>query len=299
MDGVVVIDKPEGYTSFDVVAKVRKIFGERKVGHTGTLDPLATGVLVVLLGKAAKAQVFMENSFKEYLAGFKLGVRTDTQDITGTVIKETDVKVSREDVEKAALSFTGDIKQIPPMYSALKRNGVKLYDMARRGVEVEREARDITIHNIELLDYDETTKEGKLKVKCSKGTYIRTLCADIGDKLKCGGIMTSLRRNYTDGFGIEESKSLDELFELSERNELEKALLNTDVLFKNLQKIDITPSQKTRFLNGGSLMTSRINVRKCENGKTKVHSEGSFLGLGEIDLEKGEMSVLKILSGGN
>ena len=164
MDGVVVIDKPEGYTSFDVVAKVRKIFGERKVGHTGTLDPLATGVLVVLLGKAAKAQVFMENSFKEYLAGFKLGVRTDTQDITGTVIKETDVKVSREDVEKAALSFTGDIKQIPPMYSALKRNGVKLYDMARRGVEVEREARDITIHNIELLDYDETTKEGKLNI---------------------------------------------------------------------------------------------------------------------------------------
>lgn len=297
MDGVLIVDKPTGYTSFDIIAIVRKLLGEKKVGHTGTLDPIATGVLVVLIGKATKAQVFMSESYKEYVAEFKLGLFTDTQDITGKVIQKKDVKACREDVEKCILKFVGDIEQVPPMYSAVKKNGVRLYDMARKGIEIERPVRNVKIYGIELLNYDEKLKEGRIKVRCSKGTYIRTLCEDIGIALDCGAVMTSLRRTYTDGFSIKDSKSIDEIKLLKQDLKLSKVILCTDVLFKNLPCVSVSKAQRIRFLNGGSLMLSRVLISDCVEGQVKVYCEDEFLGLGQVNLSKNEVSVLKVLNG--
>ncbi len=196
--GIIIIDKPQNWTSMDVCGKLRRLYGERRVGHAGTLDPMATGVLPVFVGRATRAVEFAEHGEKEYLAGLRLGISTDTQDTTGEVLAEQPVACSRSEIEDVLGRFRGDIEQIPPMYSALKVNGQKLYQLARKGKTVERKPRPITIYELELGEQI-GENEYALRVKCSKGTYIRTLCQDIGDALGCGGCMSSLRRTMAAG----------------------------------------------------------------------------------------------------
>ena len=210
MDGILLVDKPQEWTSMDVCAHLRSVLHERHIGHTGTLDPNATGLLVVLTGKGTKAAKYAENDTKEYVAHLRLGMRTDTQDIWGTVLEKKDVRLDREDIEAVLSQFRGDILQLPPMYSAIKIRGKKLYEIARRGGDVEREPRPITIFRLELLDREESG-DWVLKIECSKGTYIRTLCADIGDALGCGGCMSALRRTRAGEFTLEEAHTLEEI----------------------------------------------------------------------------------------
>ena len=213
--GIIIIDKPQNWTSMDVCGKLRRLYGERRVGHAGTLDPMATGVLPVFVGRATRAVEFAEHGEKEYLAGLRLGISTDTQDTTGEVLAEQPVACSREDIEDVLGRFRGDIEQIPPMYSALKVNGQKLYQLARKGKTVERKPRPITIYELELGEQI-GENEYALRVKCSKGTYIRTLCQDIGDALGCGGCMSSLRRTMAAGFELSQSVTIQEVMAAAE-----------------------------------------------------------------------------------
>ena len=210
MDGILLVDKPSEWTSMDVCAHLRGVLHERHIGHTGTLDPNATGLLVVLTGKGTKAAKYAENDTKEYIARLRLGLRTDTQDIWGTVLERSGETRSRAEIEAALDAFRGDILQLPPMYSAIKIRGKKLYEIARRGGDVERKPRPITISRLELLEPDDSGDWG-LAVACSKGTYIRTLCADIGDALGCGGCMSALRRVRCGEFTIDEAHTLEEI----------------------------------------------------------------------------------------
>lgn len=210
MDGILLVDKPAEWTSMDVCAHLRGVLHEKHIGHTGTLDPNATGLLVVLTGKGTKAAKYAENDTKEYVARLRLGIKTDTQDIWGTVLKKNGSEYSREEVEAVLDRFRGSIMQLPPMYSAIKIRGKKLYEIARRGGDVEREPRPITIYRLELLDPDENGDWG-LVIECSKGTYIRTLCSDIGDALGCGGCMSALRRTRAGDFTLAEAHTLEEI----------------------------------------------------------------------------------------
>ena len=210
MDGILLVDKPAGWTSMDVCAHLRGVLHEKHVGHTGTLDPNATGLLVVLTGKGTKAAKYAENDEKEYAARLRLGMVTDTQDIWGTVLEQNGQSRTREEVEAALAAFRGPIMQLPPMYSAIKIRGKKLYEIARRGGDVEREPRPITIHRLEVTGQDEAGDWG-LEVVCSKGTYIRTLCADIGAALGCGGCMSALRRTRAGRFTVDEAHTLEEI----------------------------------------------------------------------------------------
>ena len=208
MDGILLVDKPSDWTSMDVCAHLRGVLHERHIGHTGTLDPNATGLLVVLTGKGTKAAKYAENDTKEYVARLRLGIRTDTQDIWGNTLETCGCNCSREEMEAVLSAFRGPIQQVPPMYSAIKTRGKKLYEIARRGGDVEREPRPVTIHRLELLEPDENGDWG-LIVACSKGTYIRTLCADIGDALGAGACMSALRRVRCGDFSIEEAHTLE------------------------------------------------------------------------------------------
>ena len=210
MDGILLVDKPQEWTSMDVCAHLRGVLHERHIGHTGTLDPNATGLLVVLTGKGTKAAKYAENDTKEYRARLRLGMRTDTQDVWGTVLDNNGKTCTREQIESVLDAFRGDIMQLPPMYSAIKIRGKKLYEIARRGGDVAREARPITIYRLEVTDQDENGDWG-LVIECSKGTYIRTLCADIGDALGCGGCMSALRRVRAGDFSIAEAHTLEEI----------------------------------------------------------------------------------------
>ena len=201
LNGIIIIDKEPGFTSHDVVAKMRGICGQRKIGHTGTLDPAATGVLPVCLGSATKLCDMLADRDKEYVAELLLGVETDTQDTTGRVLRESKVSVVPEQIRECAASFVGELMQVPPMYSALKVNGKKLYELAREGREIERRPRPVTVHELEILGLQLPVV--RMRVVCSKGTYIRTLCADIGEKLGCGGTMQSLRRTRVGSFSLE------------------------------------------------------------------------------------------------
>ena len=209
-NGILIIDKPGDWTSHDVVAKLRGLLHERRIGHAGTLDPMATGVLPVFVGRATRAVEFAAEREKEYLATLRLGTVTDTQDITGTILSTQPITATREAVEEALAGFRGDIQQVPPMYSAIKREGKKLYELARRGQEVERTPRPITIHELELLDQPSPT-DFTLRVLCSKGTYVRTLCHDIGQALGCGGTLAALRRTRSAGFSLNEAVTLEQV----------------------------------------------------------------------------------------
>lgn len=300
MTGIVVLDKPEGMTSFATVKKVRWCFGEKKAGHCGTLDPMATGVLPIMLGGATKFLDYLPDEGKCYTAGFRLGLRTNTLDITGDVLEEHTVTCSHDEVKQALEPFRGEILQVPPMYSALKKDGVRLYELARKGQEVEREARPVTIRSLELLPQTgENPDEYFLTVSCSKGTYIRTLIDDIGSALGCGAVMTSLRRTASCGFSIEEAVTLEELEQAREEDSLEKYLVPLDRALSRYPAVGITPKQSVRFSNGGALDLERVYAfRKGppEDGSVyRVYSNNrEFLGLGETDRETGSLSVKRI-----
>ncbi len=292
-NGVLVLDKPQGYTSFDVVAILRGLTKTRKTGHTGTLDPMATGVLPLLFGCATRAEALLPDTDKTYEASFRLGVETDTQDSTGTVLCTRPVSADRDSLERACASFRGEIMQTPPMYSALKRGGQKLVDLARQGVVVEREARPVTIRRLELLRYDPQAGEGALLVECSKGTYIRTLCADIGAFLGCGGVMTALRRTVAAGFSLADAIPLEEARRLAGTGALEDRLLPVERLFACYPTLNVTQGQAVRFQNGGALAFDRLPRRP--EGVCRVHApNGDFLGLGRPEPERQELAVLRL-----
>ena len=274
MDGIINVNKPKGITSFDVIRKLRKVLSMRKIGHTGTLDPLAEGVLLVCVGKATKLAQDIEAHSKEYIASFELGYKTDTYDIEGTITNKIEnFSVSLEDLSEIIKKFTGNIKQVPPMYSAIKINGQKLYDLARKGETIEREARNIFIESIEILEFD--GKKGKLKCKVSKGTYIRSLIYDIGEELKTFATMTSLVRTRVGEEEINKSFTLEEIEKLKQEENL-KFITSIEDYFV-CPKIEISGEKNhTLFLNGNTL------IFNGNDGMYKVYYENNFLGLATI-----------------
>lgn len=301
MNGVLIIDKPQDFTSFDVVAVMRRIFHQKKIGHTGTLDPMATGVLPLLLGSATKAAALLEDGDKTYTASFALGWETDTQDSTGKILRKSSLRAGREAVESAVASFRGEIMQLPPMYSAVQVDGKRLYTLARQGVTVEREKRPVTIYRLELLSFCEEEQTGELLIECSKGTYIRTLCADIGEALGTYGVMTALRRTRACGFTLEDALPLVKAREMN-AEDLEACVLPADRLFLTKPSVTVSAAQACRFSNGGALSLERTSVKKSGwiPGKCyRVYApDRTFLGLGIVNLEKMEIGVLKLFPTG-
>mgnify|MGYP001052163008 CR=1 FL=1 len=279
-NGIIIIDKPAGWTSMDVCAKLRGMFREKRVGHAGTLDPMPTGVLPVFIGRATRAVEFAADSDKEYITGLKLGVVTNTQDTTGEILEERPVGVTRGELEGVLPRFTGAIEQIPPMYSAIKINGKKLYELARKGREVERKPRPVTIHALEVLD--EPLPQGTdflLRIACSKGTYVRTLCHDIGQALGCGGCMSSLRRVKAAGFTLADSVTLDAVQQAADRGEGEALLLPVDRFFAGLPVLLLkTAGAEKKIRNGAALA-----ARGIREGEYRVYGpDKTFLALGRV-----------------
>ncbi|MBQ4267958.1 MAG: tRNA pseudouridine(55) synthase TruB [Clostridia bacterium] len=294
--GFIFLDKEEGITSFIAAAKMRRIFSEKKAGHTGTLDPMATGVLPIALGGATRFIELIPSHDKAYRATFILGKTTDTLDITGAVLSENEVKAKKEDVEKALQKFRGEIMQLPPMYSAIKKNGVRLYELARQGIEIERESRKVTIYSLELVSSDEGKNEYVIDVECSSGTYIRSLISDIGEELLCGAVMTSLRRTKANGVSIEKCHTAEQLQKLKDEGRLSEALTRVDE-FLSYPRLKVSAPQAKRFSNGGALDTNRFGGKK-EPGLYLVYSpEDEFLGIGEIDSEITELSPKRVYRG--
>ena len=281
MNGIVIIDKPQDWTSQDVTARLRRVFNTRRIGHGGTLDPMATGVLPVFVGRATRGVEFFEHAEKTYETVLRLGLTTTTEDIWGEAIEERPVAVTREQAEKTMEQFRGEILQVPPMYSALKVGGQKLVDLARKGKEVERQPRPITIHELTLLDMGENTL--RLRVRCSKGTYIRTLCKDIGETLGCGGCMAELRRVSAGEYTIEEAVPL---LKLLEEPEPETYLRGVDTMFRNHPAVTLTANQEKRCRCGNSFSV------KITDGTYRAYSQaGEFLMLAKV--ESGVMSTIK------
>ena len=260
MQGIILLSKPKGMTSFAAVAAVRRLCATKRVGHTGTLDPLAEGVLPILVGRATALSSYITETEKSYRARVRLGITTDTEDITGRVLTEREVSVDEAELVEAVNSFLGDSLQIPPMYSAIKQNGQRLYSLARQGVEVERQAREITIKKILCSDFD--GRDFTLDVTCSKGTYIRSLCRDIGEKLGTGATMTELLRTETAGFPLEKTVSLDKLT----AENVKDYLLPAALALPNAEKLCVTEKQAIRFSNGGELDISRTNLKNVTDG---------------------------------
>ena len=289
MQGMILLDKPEGMTSFSAVSAVKRIFGEKRVGHTGTLDPMATGVLPILLGRATRLCELMLTADKRYTAEVLIGVETDTLDITGNVISETDCDVSVAEFELVCSRFIGEYEQVPPMFSALKKDGVRLYDLARQGVEIEREARLVNIKKLDIIE-----KSGKNKfiidVICSKGTYIRSLADDLGKALGVGATLTMLRRTETAGYTADMCVTLDEL-----KENPQKYLREADSVVSYCPAVNVTDNQTRRFLNGGELFLERINfdTEVSDGDLIRVYSfDNKFLGLGLVD---GELLKIKCI----
>ena len=280
-NGILVFDKPRDFTSHDAVAKLRGILRQRKIGHAGTLDPMATGVLVVLLGNATRASDYAAAQTKEYIAGLRLGTVTDTQDITGKVLEQREVNVTPEELEQTLRAFTGDISQLPPMFSAVSVGGVRLYKLARKGAEIEREARDIEIQDIEHLGSTDT--DHSLRVVCSKGTYIRTLCHDIGQALGCGACMSALRRTAVGNFGIDKALSFEQVERLRDEGRLAEYILPTDSVFAHLPAVTLNEKGFARALNGAFISADELTEGKLPDTDElcRVYSpEGEFIMLG-------------------
>ncbi len=290
ISGVLPVNKPAGITSHDVVFKIRKLYGTKKVGHTGTLDPDATGLLIVLIGRAAKAAEYVTAGKKVYRAGLRLGLTTDTEDTTGKTLTESDDIPEKAAVLAAVETFRGEIMQVPPMYSALKVNGQKLCDLARKGITVERAARPVTIYSIAAGGQG---KDYTLDVACSAGTYIRTLCADIGAKLGCGGAMSSLFRTETGGFNVSEAHTLAEIEALS-AEERDALLVPTESLFEDFAKITLPAFYERLAKNGAEIYQKKIGTAYETGTLLRVHGAAGFFGIGEVrEYESG--SAVKIV----
>ena len=281
-NGILIVDKPQGWTSMDVCAKLRGIFHERRVGHAGTLDPMATGVLPVFLGRATRAVEYAAGGEKEYVAGLRLGMTTDTQDTTGRVVDTRPAAVTMGQLEAVLEQFRGEIAQIPPMYSAVKIGGKKLYELARKGREVERAPRPVTIHSL-TVEEQLGPEEFRIRVRCSKGTYVRTLCHDIGQALGCGGCMSSLRREMAAGFTLADAVTLEQVQQLGAQ--AQSLLLPVDHCFRHLPALTLTPAQTKRVRNGGRFTFS-------QEGTWRVYSpEGEFLAVSQG--KDGQLTTVK------
>ena len=288
LSGVVIIDKPEGVSSFDVVARVRRALGVKKAGHTGTLDPLATGVLPVLVGRAVKASDYMLSSDKHYEATLLLGVSTDTEDVTGKILAESDNIPDEKTVLDIASRFVGEQYQIPPMYSALKVGGKKLCDLAREGKEIEREPRKITVHSLEVKRISE--REYALDVVCSKGTYIRTLCADIGQALGCYGTMKTLRRMYSGGFSAIDAVPLDEFLSMSDEDRAQR-VIPTERIFDKYRKV-ILPDFFSRLAHSGlEIYLHKIGFCAECGELIRLSDKDGFFALGEVREYEGGLAI--------
>lgn len=284
MNGLIIIDKPAGWTSHDVIAKLRGILKEKRIGHSGTLDPMATGVLPIFIGRATRAVEFSQSDDKEYVAGLRLGIVTDTQDITGRVLSTSERTACVADLKQALRHFTGEQQQLPPMYSAVKIGGKKLYQLARRGINVERQPRSVTFHALDLLE--QNNDDYLLRVHCSKGTYIRTLCNDIGSFLGCGGTMYSLRRTRAGRFTIEESITLSDVESAASAGRADSLLKPVDTLFDHYPAVALDENQIKRCLNGNAFPTDQ------DDGLYRVYDRNNnFLMLGRA--ENGIMHTVK------
>ncbi len=293
MTGIICLDKPRDMTSFLAVKRASRLLGVKKAGHTGTLDPMATGVLVICLGHCTRFIELLPEHSKSYEAKVKLGLTTDTLDITGKVLSESPVNVSLDKLIKVAEGFKGETLQTPPMYSALKKDGERLYDLARKGIEIEREQRKINITELEIFDFNGV--EFSMRVSCSAGTYIRSLCDDIGRVLGCGAVMTELRRTKANGFSIENAVTLEELEYLVKSDSFTNKVFSIENALLSYPEVTITSPQANRFSNGGELDYARLH-KNLDAGIYRVYSpEHEFLGLGEITEKKLSLSVKRVL----
>ena len=284
-NGIVIIDKPSGWTSMDVCAKIRGILKEKRVGHGGTLDPMATGVLPVFVGQATRAVEFAENGEKEYIAGLRLGLVTNTQDTSGETLETHPVTADRKALEALLPRFTGPIQQIPPMYSAIKINGQKLYELARRGQEVARRPRSITIHALELLEGEGA--DWTVRVRCSKGTYVRTLCHDLGRALGCGGCMSSLRRTRAGSFTLAQAVTMQQVLDFAAGQDPQQLLMPVDAVFAAHPPLIVTLGQAAKLKNG-----AQVKDWQFQPGTYRVYAEdGEFLLLGRV--EGGVLTTIK------
>ena len=290
MTGIIPLYKEENTTSFFAVAKVRRIAGEKKAGHTGTLDPNATGVLPIALGGATRFIELLPTHKKAYRATFKTGVETDTLDIWGKVLRTTDKSATLQELVAIAENFKGEIFQLPPMFSALKKDGVRLYELARKGEEVEREPRKCYIYALEI---GEENGEYTLYCECSAGTYVRTLISDIGDMAGTGAVMTSLERVYACGVSKDECYTLEQLRELAENGEIQKAVISVEKLLEDYPAVNVTENQGNRFKNGGDLMSERVKGLTSE-GLYRVYADNKFLGLGEYSKDSASLLVKRV-----
>ena len=293
LSGILLMDKPQGFTSHDVVAKLRGILHTRKIGHGGTLDPLATGVLPVFIGGATKEADFAAAQDKEYVAGFTLGYNTDTQDVTGETIGLSGRYAARYAVERAAKRFLGPQQQVPPMYSAVKVNGKKLYDLARKGQEVERPARAIIVHEIELTDFDENAQKGTLRLVVSKGTYVRTIINDLGEKLGTLAVMHSLTRTRSGAYALDQCHSFDEVGQAMQDGTMPHLLLPTDSLFLEHPAVRLTDEGAERIARGAVVFPRQTSGMPEQAGALcRVYHEGRFLMLGQVrELDKGGLGL--------
>lgn len=288
MSNLVLINKPKGITSFRAVSVLKRKLNIKRIGHTGTLDPMATGVLPLLTGRASRLSSLMLDSEKGYKATIRLGVTTDTLDITGEVLTQSEVDVTDAELLSAINSFKGVYMQTPPMYSALKKDGVRLYELARQGIEIERKAREVEIKKIELIKRINET-DFIINVLCSKGTYIRSLAGDIGEKLGVGATLLELVRTLAAGFKIDDCIPLEEI----ENDLRDDYLLSAEVAVKHLREVTVSEKQATRFLNGGALDIERIRGDKNfqDSEKVRVKFDGEFLGVGNINLDKNQIEI--------
>lgn len=295
MTGFIFLDKPEGITSFVAANRIKRIIKINKTGHTGTLDPMATGVLPVMLGGATRFSQYLPTHDKAYRAKILLGTVTDTLDITGTVLQKNGVDVTRAQLENTLNRFVGEISQLPPMYSAVSKDGVRLYKLARQGIEIEREARNVVIHYIKLLDVPDSGNEFEIEVSCSAGTYIRSLAADIGSELGCGATITALRRVEANGIAIDRTVTLETVQQFADEGRIEELITPCDEMLRCYPAVNVSEKQAVRFENGGELELKRIKGEKTD-GFCRVYSpEKKFLGLGRISHADGTLYVEKKL----
>ncbi len=293
MNGILCIDKPQHMTSFDCCALLRRLTGEKKVGHAGTLDPMATGVLPLMFGKATRAIPLLPTHRKSYRAEVQFGLQSDTLDVWGTVSQTGKPYPTLAQIEAILPQFTGDILQVPPMMSALKKDGVRLYDLARQGIEIEREARPVTIYSLVVENYD--PKKGLLTITCdcSAGTYIRTLCDDMGQTLGCGAVLANLRRTLAAGYELSACLTVDECRAMAEQGTLVSHVLPTETAFSTYTALTVTKAQATRFQNGGELAAERLPTALSEGETVRVNApDGEFIGLGR--LEQQSLRIIRI-----
>lgn len=296
MNGIICVNKPKDWTSFDVVAKVRGMARIKKVGHAGTLDPMATGVLPLFFGNATKVCDVMPNDDKGYIATFKLGITTNTLDITGDIENKIESNIKLEQLKSVISEFKGEIDQVPPMFCAIQVNGRRLYDIARKGQVVERKPRKVTIKRLKLIDFNQETQTAIIEVLCSKGTYIRSLSSDIGQKLGVGATLTDLNRHIVGDFTLDDCYTLQELQKFTDEGILEEKFLPVERVFEKLPKIKLNSVQSNKFRNGVKLDLNRVYHKNVDGNHKVFDNDNNFIGLARRDLDKMQLVIEKMFN---